>query len=84
MPIQQAYETDDVQLYRYAEENDLLFHPEIREVFSPGDYIRDPSEIQEKTEEYNSHLAQDNRSTQSQLLVPVYQQPSRSSLLAEI
>ena len=44
MPIQQAYETDDVQLYRYAEENDLLFHPEIREVFSLGDDIRDLSE----------------------------------------
>jgi hypothetical protein len=44
MPIQQAYETDDVQLYRYAEENDLLFHLEIREVFSLGDYIKDSSE----------------------------------------
>jgi hypothetical protein len=33
MPIQQAYETDDSQLYRYAEENDLLFRPKIREVF---------------------------------------------------
>ena len=61
MPIQQAYETDDVQLYRYAEENDLLFHPEIREVFSLGDYIRDASKIQETTEEHNSRLAQDDR-----------------------
>ena len=60
MPIQQAYETDDVQLYRYAEENDLLFHPEIREVFSLGDYIRDASKIQETTEEHNSRLAQDD------------------------
>ena len=27
MPIKQAYETDDVQLYRYAQENEALAVP---------------------------------------------------------
>jgi hypothetical protein len=60
MPIQQAYETDGVQLYRYTEENDLLFHPEIWEIFSLGDYIRDSSKMQEKAEDSIPYSDQDN------------------------
>jgi hypothetical protein len=63
MPIQQAYETDDVQLYRYAEENDLLFHPEIWEVFSLGDYIRESSENPETTSSDQTYSMNDTRNT---------------------
>ena len=73
MPIQQAHEIDDVQLYRYAEENDLLFHPEIREVFSLGDYIRnslDKPETSSSAQSYSMSEAENSRSTSLQFSAP--------------
>jgi hypothetical protein len=73
MPIQQAHEIDDVLLYRYAEENDLLFHPEIREVFSLGDYIRnslDKPETSSSAQSYSMSEAENLRSTSLQFSAP--------------